>query len=318
VLSRAFVDIAASPTCSFHLGERICTIDVEMPKPDPAAIRTVEDRANEIVFADRPVAVRELAVDDPAAGAAPDPALSGLALKPGDPIRIIDFEGFDSTPCGGTHVARSGQIGLVAVSGWETYKGMTRISFVCGGRAAARLRDLNDVVSMCAGRLSARAEELPVLLEKVIAERDDLRKRQRDLKADLARHEAEAAASTAPSVGGLRLLRRTFTTSECDVDAAQALARSFVAAPGRVALLAVIESGQGTLLAARSAVASQDAASETPRIGEVIAEVARSVGGRGGGSATFGRAGGIPAARVEEILDAAIARLGAGGPSSRP
>lgn len=319
VLSRAFIDLAGSRTCSFHLGEKICTIDVEMARPDPAAIRAAEDRANEIVFSDRAVVVREVAVEDTAAGAPLDPAMSGLNLKPGEPIRIIEFDGFDSTPCGGTHVARSGQIGLLAVSGWETYKGMSRISFVCGGRAATQMRDLNDVISACVARLSARADELPALLDKLLSERDDLGKRLRDLKGNLARHEAEAAVPTAPSIGGLRLLRRVYGASECDVDAAQALVRSFVASPGRIALVAVIDSGQGTVLAARSAGTKPDAAGNEPlRIGDLIAEVARSVGGRGGGSVTFGRAGGIPAARVEEILDAAVARLSAVAPSSRP
>ena len=53
-------------------------------------------------------------------------------------LRIIDVDGFDVSACGGTHVRRTGAIGVIAISGWERFRGGTRLEFKCGGRALAR------------------------------------------------------------------------------------------------------------------------------------------------------------------------------------
>ena len=310
ILSRAFVDVAKARTRSFHLGESICTIDIEMPNRDAVAIHAAEARGNEIVWDDRSVTVREVPAADSSAGAPIDLAMSGLNLKPGDPIRFIEIGGFDSNACGGTHVARTGQVGMVAVIGWEPYKGMTRVTFACGGRALRHLHESREAVAACVKRLSARPHEVPAAVDRLLSEREALVRRIRALGSEIARFEAEKIAGSAPSLGPYRLLRRTFAAAERGVEEAQALVRSFVEAPGCAALVAVVEGGTATILAGRSA-------GEGVRMGDMMAEVCRAVGGRGGGSATFARAGGIPASRAEEALDAAAALLTASAASGR-
>ena len=51
------------------------------------------------------------------------------------PLRLIDVEDFDLSACGGTHVARTGAIGMIAIGGWEKFRGGSRVEFLCGGRA---------------------------------------------------------------------------------------------------------------------------------------------------------------------------------------
>ena len=62
-------------------------------------------------------------------------------------LRLIDVEGYDLSACGGTHVARTGAIGIIAITGWERFKGGMRVGFVCGGRALGAHRRLRDVVT---------------------------------------------------------------------------------------------------------------------------------------------------------------------------
>jgi len=316
ILSRAFIDAAAARTCSFHLGESICTIDVELAQIDGDVIRAAESRANEIVWGDRPVSVRDLAVQEAPAAGVLDPALSGLGLKPGDPIRFIEIEGFDSTACGGTHVTRTGQVGLVVVTAWERVKGMGRVTFVCGGRAAAALREASEALAGCVARLSARPHEIHAALDRLLLEHQDLRKRARALACDLAAYEAESLAASAPVAGPYRILRRIFKASEREVEEVQALARRFVDAPGRLVLVAVVDGGTATLFAGRSEPGGPGDVG-SPKMGDVVAEVCSAVGGRGGGAAAFARGGGIPAARVKEALDSLQARVLAGRVSGR-
>lgn len=319
ILSRAFIELAAAATRSFHLGEGACTIDVEIPQPGEEVIRGAEARANGIIWSDRAVQVRELPVEEPAGAASHDAAFPGLGLKPGDPVRIIEIEGFDATPCGGTHVARSGQVGIVGVIGWERFKGMCRVTFVCGGRAAARLKEASEAMAGCVTRLSARPREVPNAIDRLLLDREELNRRVRALEGEAAGYEAERMSAAAPLAGPYRLLRKVFRSEERSVEAAQTLARRFVEQPGRLALIAVTEGDAATLLTARSEEPGPvSAASTLPRMGDVIAEVCRGIGGRGGGAATHARAGGIPGARVEEALDAVLARLLAGAPSGRP
>ena len=87
------------------------------------------DVANAVVWEDRPVSIRFVSAEEAAA--------LPLRKEPGreGPLRLIEVEAFDLSACGGTHVARTGAIGLIAVVGAERFRGGTRLTFVCGGRA---------------------------------------------------------------------------------------------------------------------------------------------------------------------------------------
>jgi alanyl-tRNA synthetase len=318
LLSRAFLDVAEARTRSFHLGAVGCTIDVELSSPDERVIRQAEGRANEIIWADRPVTVREIDAGEAPASALDESALVELSLKPGDSIRLIDVEGFDSTACGGTHVARSGQVGMIALTAFERFKGMCRVSFVCGGRVAEHLHAANDALDGCIARLSAKPPELPAAIDRLLQENQALQRRVASLTADLARHEAASLAASAPQVGPFRVLTRIFAMAERSLEAAQALARQFVEEPGRLALVAVIQDGEGTLFAARSAKAAGGAGAVLQRLGPIVTEVCHALGGKGGGSETFARAGGIPEARVPEVIETVTTRLAAATPTGRP
>jgi alanyl-tRNA synthetase len=127
-LSRALVDVARAETVSSRLGATSCTIDVDGAL-DERGLARAEDLVNAIVTDD--VAVRQLF---PTAEELPKLALR-RPPKVDRGIRVIDIDGFDMSPCGGTHCTRTGQIGAVRVVGLERYKGGWRVSFHAGRRA---------------------------------------------------------------------------------------------------------------------------------------------------------------------------------------
>ena len=127
VLSAAFDRMFGVRTESFHLGVTAATIDLAR-EVSVEEVRRAEDEANRIVWEDRPVAIR-VATPEEAANL----PLRKASLRSG-PIRLIEVCDFDLSACGGTHVSRTGAIGIVATTGTDKFRGGSRIEFVCGGR----------------------------------------------------------------------------------------------------------------------------------------------------------------------------------------
>ena len=137
VLSAAFDTLFKARTASFHMGADVSTIDLEA-NLTPGQIEAAEREANRVVWEDRTVAIRFVTGDEA--------ALLPLRKPPkkSGTLRLIAVEAFDLSACGGTHVARTGEIGLIAIGGWERFKGGLRVEFLCGGRALSRFRSLRD------------------------------------------------------------------------------------------------------------------------------------------------------------------------------
>ena len=109
VLSAAFDRLFGVRTESFHLGTAASSIDLAR-EVSAAELKKAEDDANRIVWEDRAVHIRFASAEE--AAALP---LRKESLRTG-PLRLIDVEGFDLSACGGTHVARTGAIGVIAIA----------------------------------------------------------------------------------------------------------------------------------------------------------------------------------------------------------
>src|SRR5436305_985660 len=124
----------------------------------------------------------------------------------GGVLRLIEVEGFDLSACGGTRVARSGGIGIIAVAAWERFKGGQRLEFVCGGRALAAYRTLRDAMTASVRLVSVLPQELPGALERLQADAKERKRAISSLQADLARYRAAELVAGAEPVGGCRLV----------------------------------------------------------------------------------------------------------------
>jgi len=118
-------------TVSFHLGEDVCTIDLRGREPAEETLAGAERAANEIIFEDRPVKILYATREE----------LQGLGVRKEVEregiLRVIEIEGADWQPCGGTHVARTGQIGLVQLRRSTKIRRIGVWSF-CAGNAWPR------------------------------------------------------------------------------------------------------------------------------------------------------------------------------------
>jgi alanyl-tRNA synthetase len=299
VLSAACSRLFDVRTVSFHLGAAISTIDLAR-EMTPAEIAAAENEANRVVWEDRPVAIRFATAEEA--------ARLPLRKEPvrGGTLRLIDIEQFDLSACGGTHVARTGGIGVIAVAGWERFKGGQRIGFACGGRALNAFRSLRDAVGAGVRLLSVLPEELPGSIERLQAELKEQKRATIALQNDLARYRAEEIAASAEPVrlkpdtpADYRLVARAV---DADANGLKALAAAVTAAPGFVVVLV---STSTPVLAVVARSRDVDVSAQ-----KVLATLIATFGGRGGGRPEAAQGGGL-AAEPDAILRAARAAIAA-------
>jgi alanyl-tRNA synthetase len=286
LLSAALVRLFSVPTVSFHLGTATCTIDVAR-ELTPTEIARGEDEANRIVWEDRPVTIRFATPEEAARlPLRKEPVREGT-------LRLIDVADFDLSACGGTHVARTGAIGIIAVSAWERFKGGQRLEFVCGGRALHQLRALRDHMTSAVRLLSVLPGDLAAAIERLQGEAKDSKRAVAGLELELARFRAEellAAAEKTPE--GLLVLR----VLDADANGLKALASAVSARSGHVAVL-ISQAAPALIVVARSADAHVDA-------NQLLRSLTSRFGGRGGGKPDLAQGGGLNAP-AETILDEA-------------
>ncbi|MFZ0060554.1 MAG: DHHA1 domain-containing protein [Pyrinomonadaceae bacterium] len=185
ILSQALITLFSAPTRSFRVLEESCEIDVELNNPTTEVIERAVGLANNVIWEDRAITIKEVSSSD-----ASQLPLRKEPARPGD-LRLIEIEGFDLTPCGGTHAYRTGEVGIIVVRHWERAKGLTRIEFLAGNRALADYRRANATARNTAALFSAARDDAPALAVRMAEENKDLHRRLRVLEEDAARVEAE-------------------------------------------------------------------------------------------------------------------------------
>src|SRR6185369_12668149 len=137
ILSQSFEKLFNARTKSFRVLDQSSEIDLEINNPTTELIERAVELANNVIWEDRSITIRNVTADEAA-----NLPLRKEPARSGD-LRLIEIEGFDLSPCGGTHAYRTGEVGMIAVRSWERAKGLTRIEFVAGTRALADYRRAN-------------------------------------------------------------------------------------------------------------------------------------------------------------------------------
>jgi alanyl-tRNA synthetase len=294
ILSQAFVQACGAHTRSFHLGANASTIDIELQSPTNEIMRAAEDIANAVVFEDRPMRVHLVNEDE----ASQLPLRKESAVH--GEIRVIEIENFDWSPCGGTHAARTGQIGMIAIRSHERAKKMTRVEFVCGNRALADYRLANNTAVAVARLFSAERDSTPELVARAIQETKSSKKRIRDLLERAMIAEAAEMLEASNQIGDARLVHAVFDGRE--VEELQMLAAKLVQREPSIALLATKYEGAARLVFARSP--SLDA-----NMSQLLAEACEKLGGRGGGKPEMAQGGGPNTHALEQAIEEAVKKI---------
>jgi len=269
-LSRALVDVARAETVSSRLGASTCTIDVEGALGERDLARA-EDLVNGLVMNDVPVRSLFPSPDE----------LARMPLrrapKVDRDVRVIEIEGFDLSPCGGTHCTATGQIGAVRVVGLEKYKGGWRVTFHAGRRALDDARKKEAVLAELAREMTCGLLDVGSAVAKLRGElkarMDTLSTTRGELVELLA---ARVLAAHPPDASGTT--RIVLLRERDDVPMLRTLAGRLAARPDVVAFCASPEERGGDL-----SVVVQRGSGVSFDCGAWLKGAAARHGGRGGG-----------------------------------
>ncbi len=292
VLSAAFDRLFQNRTLSFHMGAEASTIDLAKV-PSPEEVERAVDDANRVVWENRPVTVRFASADE-----ARTMGLRKESVREGE-LRLVDVADFDLSACGGTHVPRTGTIGVIAVTATEKFKGGLRVSFVCGHRAVRSFRGLRDSVAGSVRVLSVLPSELPVAIQKLQAEGKALRKRAADLQSALAVHEATRLLADAPRHEGVAVV--TAVIDGWDAAGLKAIASAIIAG---VPAVVALTGGDVPPLVVVARSSSVGPSTGVPGAGDVVKTLTAKFGGKGGGTPELAQAGGLGASPQDVVAAA--------------
>jgi alanyl-tRNA synthetase len=287
--------------------------DISHPKPISAEeLERVEDIANDIVLQNAPVTTRLMAQDDAIASGAR--ALFGE--KYGDEVRVVamgepngNAMGWSVELCGGTHVRRTGDIGLISVlSDSGVAAGVRRIEALTGKAARKAANHQGQLVKQAAAELKTPAEEMPARLAALLEER---RKLERDLaearkKLAMGGGGKAAAADGVRSVGDVKLLARAVSGIELKDLRSLADEGKKQVGSGVVAIVATSEDGKaGIVVGVTPDLTARFSAVDLVRKG------AEALGGKGGGGRPdMAQAGGPDGSKADAALKAIEQALG--------
>jgi len=290
ILSAAFVKLFDAPTHSFRVLDHECEIDVALADPNDEKIEMAVDLANQTIWQNLPIEIREVT----AAEAAQLP-LRKEPAREGE-LRVIQISDFDLTPCGGTHAQATGEVGVIAVRGWERAKGLTRIQFMAGLRALNDYRRVNRITTEIASLFSASRNDAPPLVARLIDENKKLARRARELDQIACRVEAEELRTGSNEPSSQAIIKRVF--EDRNADSLKHLALALIAHPNVVVLLGSRDHEMARLVFARSADASGD-------MNALMRQACDIVDGRGGGKADMAQGGGKNVDAINEAIAAA-------------
>jgi alanyl-tRNA synthetase len=289
--------------------------DFSHPKPISAdELAVVEDIANKVVLGDGAVATRLMGVDDAVASGAR--ALFGE--KYGDEVRVVSMgvwpdgeqagKTFSIELCGGTHVGRTGEIGLVTVLGDSgVAAGVRRIEALTGTAARAYLNEQDKRVHDIAGLLKTQPGDIVTRVEALIDERRKLERELSEAKKKLAMGGAGSGETGIETVGDIKLMARVVEgISAKDLKALVDEGKKQLGS-GVVVLIAVSEDGKGGVVAGVTA----DLADRVNAI-DLVKVAAEAMGGKGGGGRPdMAQAGGPDGTKAEDALAAVRKQLAA-------
>jgi alanyl-tRNA synthetase len=287
--------------------------DFSHPKPMTAEeIERVEDIANDVVLQNAPVVTRLLSRDDAIASGAR--ALFGE--KYGDEVRVVamgesggNTMGWSVELCGGTHVGRTGDIGVISVVGESAVaSGVRRLEALTGRGARANANHLAALAKATAAALRVPVNEAPARVAALIDERKRLERELSEAKKKLAMgggSKAEAADGMR-AVGDIKLMART--VEGIDLKDLRSLADEGKKAVGSgvVAIVGVTEDGKAGIVVG----VTNDLVARFNAV-DLVRKGAEALGGKGGGGRPdMAQAGGPDGSKADAALAAVEAALG--------
>ena len=255
-------------------------------------IRRIEEIVNAEILSNQATRAQVMAFDDAIAHG----AMALFGEKYGDQVRVLDI-GSSCELCGGTHVSRTGDIGLFKITSESgVAAGIRRIEAVTGENALSLLQSLEERMAQAATLIKAPPTELPARLAQIMDNVRAMEKEITHLKSKLAASAGDDLVGQAIDVGGVKVLAVQIDGADV-ASMRETLDKLKGALKSAAIVLAAVDSGKVTLIAGVTADLIQ-----TLKAGELVNHVALQVGGKGGGRPDMAQAGGTDPSNLPKAL----------------
>ena len=260
-------------------------------------IQEIERRVNAEIMANEATQARVMDIESAKATG----AMMLFGEKYGESVRVLDI-GSSRELCGGTHVARAGDIGFFTITAeGGVAAGVRRIEAVTGAVALAYVQGMESTLGGVAGTLRVTPHEVPARVGAMLEQVRELEKELNALKGRLASAQGDELADRAVDIGGIKVLAASLNGAD-----AKALRETMDKLKDKLkSAVIVLGSTQGDKVQLAAGV-TVDLVNKV-KAGELVSMVAQQVGGKGGGKPDMAMAGGTQPAQLPQALDSVVA-----------
>ena len=260
-------------------------------------IQEIERRVNAEIMANEATQARVMDIESAKATG----AMMLFGEKYGESVRVLDI-GSSRELCGGTHVARAGDIGFFTITAeGGVAAGVRRIEAVTGAVALAYVQGMESTLGGVAGTLRVTPHEVPARVGAMLEQVRELEKELNALKGRLASAQGDELADQAVDIGGVKVLAASLNGAD-----AKALRETMDKLKDKLkSAVIVLGSTQGDKVQLAAGVTA-DLVNKV-KAGELVSMVAQQVGGKGGGKPDMAMAGGTQPAQLPQALDSVVA-----------
>ena len=254
------------------------TLDLVWTQINKSDLEQAESLANRIIYENHLVKTYFVTPDE----------LKSIPLrrppKVTENIRIVEIDGYDYSPCGGTHVLQTGSIGLVKVLKAERQNDRLRIYFIAGLQAMEIFSQMYDLFSSLANQMSISWQDIPEVVSKQADQLNNLQKDFQALRQASIKYEAHELVEKAEEYAGIRLLRASFEGRP--VNELRMMAEELKQIPDLVAFLATYDGQKASLVVICGEASVKDAR-------QLLTNKLALIGGKGGGDPRLAQGGGV-------------------------
>lgn len=288
ILSAAFEDTFAYKTVSFHLGQDVCTIDLDISLLDEAEAREAEAYANSIIQTNHPIETKWVNKEE----------LAQYNLRKevsvAEDIRLVIIPDVDYSGCGGTHPASTAEVGAISILKWEKQKNHMRVHFVCGNRVMEQLHEKQKVVQGLTNILNVPQVDLVDAANRLVLQTKEYEKTVDELNSRLLSYEAKELLQSADTIDNQKVVQ--LISNEYGMKEIQKLAKTILSTdPSVVVFLISEKENKLQIVCGRGAELELD-------MNRALKEVLPLINGKGGGKKDFAQGGGEAIRSAEEIL----------------
>ncbi len=295
ILSGIFFSEYGAANKGFHMSSDTVTMDIDMQNIDHEIIERVENLANNAVYNNYPIHTTFLDSKDEA-----DKYSLRKSLNVSEDIKIITIEKTDCIACCGTHPSYTGEVGIIKITKYEKYKGMTRIYFKCGQRALRDYQFKHEIATELYRMYSGNSSNIIDKIKKEEEKNKSIRKELTDYKNSISKLEAE-------KIGMLEKDFIVLRYQDYGTDVLQNIIKRTLNNSSKILVL-VSDSHNAVVLA-------HNMPSSDIQFGQLVKKYAINLGGKGGGSNTSAQVGFNDKASMDAFCDIIVGVLSNSNPN---